>query len=80
MLPLVADSPGHRLLQLGQHFMLSPPRHTFWLALIAGLVNEYDPSCYPPDNTGPGGVTVVTNTLCASFNVSAFHGAASAVR
>ena len=69
---------GHRLLQqVGQHLMISPARHPFWVALIASLVTAYDPNCYEPSNTGPGGVTTAFGELCASFRVGVFGGAQS---
>ena len=45
--------------------LVSPPRHPLWLALIQRLIDAYDPRCYEPTNTGPGGVTVALSSLCS---------------
>ena len=53
---------------VGQSLMISPrPRHPFWLHLIDWLVQEYDPRCYEPYNTGPDALTRFWNEACAQY-------------
>lgn len=59
---------GHGRSLVGQSFLISPPRHPFWLALIGELVRRYDAGCYEPFNTGPDAVTAVLNTMCPTMH------------
>ena len=49
---------------IGQSILISPPNQLFWKQLAHRLVQDYNSSCYEPQNTGPDAITRVWNERC----------------